>query len=300
MKTLYPLFGIVTVLNTPFTRDNKIDFPGLRKNVQYAIQSGVAGMLVPAMASEVTKLTRQERSQIVGAVLEETDGRVPIIGGAAEIDPEQRKFILDDLLSIGCQNVLLQIPFENEKQYKRQVDSAAELGFEMMMLQDWDFKGSGLPLDLIVELFETIDTFRCLKIETIPAGIKYSEVLKATDGRLHVSGGWAVMQMIEGLQRGVHAFMPTGMHEIYVQIYRLYQQGDLDKARGLFDQLLPVLAFSNQHLDISVHFFKRLLWKQGIYETPGVRQPILSFDGIHEKLALELIDRVITISTSLA
>src|SRR5690606_13244997 len=106
----------------------------------------------------------------------------------------------------------------------------------------------------------------------------YSAVLDATGGRLHVSGGWAAMQMIEALDRGVHAFLPTGLHGLYTRIYALYASGDRAAARAAFDALLPILAFSNQHLDISIHFFKRLLHRQGVYATPRVRGPILPFD----------------------
>jgi 4-hydroxy-tetrahydrodipicolinate synthase len=126
-------------------------------------------------------------------------------------------------------------------------------------------------------------------VEVVPAGRKYTEVLEATDGRLHVSGGWAVMQMIEALDRGVHAFMPTALHEAYVRIYALHRMGCRDEARTLFNRLLPVLAFSNQHLDISLHFFKRLLHAQGIYATSAVREPVLPFDAYHERVAEELI-----------
>jgi 4-hydroxy-tetrahydrodipicolinate synthase len=108
---------------------------------------------------------------------------------------------------------------------------------------------------------------------------------------MHVSGGWAVMQMIEALDRGVHAFMPTALHPIYVQIYRLYTSGQRQAACDLFDEVLPILAFSNQHLDISIHFFKRLLFAQGTYPTPAVRAPILPFDGFHARMAEELIAR---------
>jgi 4-hydroxy-tetrahydrodipicolinate synthase len=59
---------------------------------------------------------------------------------------------------------------------------------------------------------------------------------------------------------------------------------------ALFRRLLPILAFSNQHLDISIHFFKRLLYRQGLYPTPRVREPILPFDGYHMRIADELID----------
>ncbi|MCK5700380.1 MAG: dihydrodipicolinate synthase family protein, partial [Cyclobacteriaceae bacterium] len=59
--------------------------------------------------------------------------------------------------------------------------------------------------------------------------------------------------------------------------------------------ILPILAFSNQNLDISIHFFKRLLWKQGIYPTANVRQPILPFDEIQQEIADGLIQKVMEI-----
>src|SRR5690606_5662618 len=130
----------------------------------------------------------------------------------------------------GCPGVLLNIPFESAEQYCAAVMEVANLDPGFFMLQDWDFGGAGLPLDLIVHLFEEVPAFRCLKVEVVPAGVKYSAVLKATEGKLHVSGGWAVSQMIEALDRGVHAFMPTGMHWIYTGIYERYMRGDREGA----------------------------------------------------------------------
>ena len=295
MKELFPLEGIVTVLNTPFDKQGSVDLPSLRRNVQYALNAGVAGFLVPALASEVTTLSITERLQMVAAVIEEVAGKVPVFAGAGEPDIERRKHIVKEYLAMGCQNILFQIPFENETQFKSQFYEVANLGVETIMLQDWSANGYGLPDDLILDLFHTVEAFRCLKVETVPAGVKYSHLLGLADGKLHLSGGWAVTQMIEGLKRGVHAFMPTGIHKTYCTIYQYFKAGELEKAEQLFYQILPVLAFSNQHLDISIHFFKRLLYRQGIYETPDVRASLLPFDAIHEELADKLIERVIAL-----
>ncbi len=295
MKQLFPLQGIVTVLNTPFKTNKTIDLPALKRNVDYALDAGVAGFLVPAMASEVYKLSETERIEMVAAVLDEVNGKVPVIAGAGETDLVKSKRLISEYIRLGCKNVLFQIPFQNEIQFKNHFSELAETGPGMIMLQDWNASGYGLPDKLILELFETVEAFRCLKVETVPAGIKYSRILELTNGELNVSGGWAVSQMIEGLKRGVHAFMPTGMHKIYCEFYRLWKAGKTHEAEHLFGEIIPVLAFSNQHLDISIHFFKRLLFKQGIYPTDMVREPILPFDGIHRELADKLIDKVIDI-----
>lgn len=285
MKQLFPLKGIVTVLNTPFTMNDSIDHKALQNNVIEALKAGVAGFLVPAMASEVYKLSVTERLKMVDTVLETVNDQVPVIAGAGETDLAKSKHILRSYLQQGCKNVLFQIPFENEKQFRGQFMELAALNPEMIMLQDWDASGYGLEDALICDLFENVEAFKCLKIETVPAGIKYSRILELTEGNLNISGGWAVSQMIEGLNRGVHAFMPTGMHFIYTSIYSLFEEGKSKEAENLFQQILPVLAFSNQHLDISIHFFKRLLYRQGIYPTPNVREPILPFDGVHQEIA---------------
>ncbi len=293
MKELFELNGIISVLNTPLKTDDSIDLLALKRNVNEAIRAGVAGFLVPAMASEVYKLSEKERVDMVASVLEEVNGRVPVIAGAGETDLLKSKNLLKKYIALGCKNVLFQITFQNETQFRNHFNELAETGPEMIMLQDWDATGYGLPNELILDLFVNVEAFRCLKVETVPAGVKYSRILEITKGRLNVSGGWAVSQMIEGLKRGVHAFMPTGMHWIYCEIYKLWKMGNEDEAEKLFQQILPVLAFSNQHLDISIHFFKRLLWMQGIYPTANVRQPILPFDEIHTQIADKHIQYII-------
>lgn len=294
-KTCFPLYGIVTVLNTPFTLDNQVELTALLENVRHALQAGVAGFLVPALAAEVNQLSEKEKIAMVEAVCEEVDGKVPVFAATGPVPLPTAKKIISSYLSLGCRQVLFQIPFENEQQFTHHFNTLAAMDVETIMLQDWSPTGYGLPDEMILELFEQVPNFRCLKVETVPAGIKYSRLLNLTDGKLNLSGGWAVSQLIEGLERGVHAFMPTGMHLAYTEIYNAWVTGNLEKANTLFRQILPILAFSNQHLDISIQFFKRLLHRQGIYSTDKVRELQIIADPIHEKTADALIDEVLAL-----
>ncbi len=293
MKDLFPLQGIVTVLNTPFNHRNKIDFSALARNIHQALQAGVVGFLLPAMASEVHSLSKKEKLGMLEVALETVNGTVPVFAGTASYTLSDSRDMIKAYQGLGCEHFLIQLPYQSDIQFKSDFLKLVESDPKVVMLQDWDFTGYGLPDELILELFEQVPAFRCLKIETVPASLKYSKILKLTDGKLHVSGGWAVAQMMEALQRGVHAFMPTGMHWIYCTIFREYSQGNHVKAKSLFNEILPVLAFSNQHLDISILFFKRLLWRQGVYPTAHVRQPKMAFDTIQEQIADELIDKVV-------
>lgn len=293
--------GIVTVLNTPFAKDNTIDFAGLRINVANALDAGVAGFLVPALASEVDQLSRQEKREIIRLVVAESGSRAVVLGGASSQFREESVDQAREFVELGCDGILVQIDAATDPgTIERNLVEIAELNPCILMLQDWDATGDGIPIETIVRLFERIDRFNWLKIEVRDAGPKYSQVLKQTQGKLRVAGGWAVTQMIDGLERGVHAFMPTAMHDIYVQIYQRHCQGDLAGAKNLFDQIKPVLAFSNQSLDVSIRFFKRMLHAQGVYATSAVRISGEPLNLQQERIADRLIREVTELQDQLS
>lgn len=289
MEPLSELRGIVTVLNTPFTHADTIDCDALATHAGYAIECGVAGFLVPALASEVHSLTLEERDRILDTVITATEGRVPIIAGCAAETPTQSAALAERAIELGARGVLVQASPKPWEELLADLQVIDALKPPLLMVQDWDPAGAGLDVETITRLFNEVESFRALKVETIPAGPKYTAVIEATDGALHVSGGWAAGQMIEALDRGVHAFMPTALHAAYVKTYQLFAEGKRREAAALFRRVQPILAFSNQHLDISIHFFKRLLHAQGIYPTYEVRAPKTPFDPWHARIAMELI-----------
>jgi dihydrodipicolinate synthase/N-acetylneuraminate lyase len=294
------LRGIVTVLNTPFAADGSVDLEALRRHADYALDAGVVGFLVPGFAAEVLALSAEERHAMVGIVVAAAKGRAAVVGGASASTQAERCRNAEALAKLGCDLVLASLAYASDAQYQGEIRELAAASGRDLMIQDWDANGPGAPVPAIVRAFEAIAQFRCLKVETADAGPKYTALKAATAGRLHVSGGWAVMQLIEALDRGVDAFMPTGLHRAYATIFRRHAQGDRAGAAALFHRLLPILAFSNQHLEHSIRFFKRLLWRQGIYPTPDLRAPAQVFDAFHQRVADELIELAIALERELA
>ena len=104
-KSLFPLFGMMPAMNTPFTESDDIDLEGLQKHIDNAINAGICGFLLPVVASEVNKLTREERKSIVQAAVEVNHHRVVVIGGASAITQEQCLQNVRDLIGSGVDGV---------------------------------------------------------------------------------------------------------------------------------------------------------------------------------------------------
>lgn len=302
MKELYPLFGVVAIPQTPFDEDGQVDMESLGRSLEDRINAGVSGMLVPVVASEVGRLTTEERHAIVRAVVGQVPGSIPVIVGCSSEDPREARAMAEFAMAAGADGVLVQVPFPIIRDEPAVFDffrTVCEAEPSMLMIQDLEWGAPGLPVDTIVRLFDELDAFRCIKVETVPAGSKYTAVLDATQGRLNVSGGWAIPQLIEALDRGVHAIMPGGLHWPLVEIMRRYAAGDRDSARELFHRLLPILGWQNQHIDISNQFLKLLAVRQGIYRTARLRDPLVSYDAYHYRIAEELIEDAVILHDEL-
>ena len=292
--------GIVPSMNTPFLQDGSVDCEGIRRSAESAIQAGVAGLLVLAVAGETASLSLPEKYLVAKTFLRQTARRVPVIVGCSSSHQSERVALAAMARELGAEAMLCQAPDGLRGEVLvAQMNELARVGPPLLMVQDLDFGGPGLPLADILLLRERIPAFRCLKIEVAQPGPKYTAVLEATQGALHVSGGWAAAQMMEALHRGVHAFIPTAMDAIYVEIFRLFAAGDTAAARALHARLTPVLAFSNQHIDLSIRFFKHLRQREGLFQTAVCRPGVAELDS-HQTRELEInLDRVIEIQNRL-
>lgn len=281
---LFPagLRGIVPSLNTPFTADGAVDADSLDRLIDHVTEVGCVGLLMLAVAGEAPSLSSDEKRLLIERVSARNAGRIPMIVGVTAEDRRDRLRLARWADAAGADAVLWQPgPGLSEDEIADGLSALGEAGPGPVILQDLDWSGAGLPITTIVRLFERVPAFRAIKIETIPAGPKYSAVLEATGGDLHVSGGWAVGQMMDALARGVHAFMPTGLELVYCRIHRLYRSGRVAQARTLFEAVLPVLAFANQHIDVSIRFFKALRVAAGLFADPYCRPPVAPLDAIH-------------------
>lgn len=285
--------GVISVVQTPFGLQGEVDEASLRRLVEEAIQGGVNGLLVPAVASEVAYLSLEEREEIIRTVVQETAGRVPIMVGASaeEVDECRHYYRLAEEVEAAA--VLVAVPDGLYSEPEKLVSYFEEVAAEQrvpLMIQDLQWNGPGLTEECLVRLKDSLPNLMGIKIETVPAGPKYTQVRDLFGEDFFICGGWAVPQWIEAMDRGVDAIIPeSSMIRVYAAILRCYQQGDRERAVELFRKLLCILAYTNQEIATSVAFFKRLLVRRGVFAAETMRLPGFSWDAFNSRIAEELI-----------
>lgn len=285
------LSGIVASLHTPFTADDRLDERGLARLIDHVASAGCTGVLASAVAGEVGSLRPGERRRLLEVVGEACRGRLRVVAGVSAAEPATSLMLARAAAGLGADMVLWQPPAGLAGPALQ--DSLAGLGeVAPVMLQDLDWHGGGLALETITALAEAVPGFQALKIETAPAGPKYTAVRHALGDRLHLSGGWAAMQMLDGLARGLDAFIPSGLLPAYCRIWRLWAKGERQAAEDLFDRCLPILAFSNQDIKVSIAFWKRVRVASGIFATDRCRPPIQPLDDVQAAIADRLVRRI--------
>jgi len=285
--------GVISVLQTPFTAEGQVDFQSLIALVEDAIQSGVDGFLVPAVASEVAYLSLEERKEIVRVVAREVNQRVPIIVGASSDKIELCREFASLAAEIEATAYLVAVPEELYGQPDQLLSCFQAITASQdapLIIQDLQWNGPGLDLETINQLKEALPQLIGLKIETVPAGPKYTAVRNRFGDEFFISGGWAVPQWIEALDRGIDAMIPeSSMISVYAAILKKYREGKRDEAINLFRQLLPVLTYTNQEIAVSISFFIRLLVRRGIFQHETMRFPGFTWDVHNSRIADELI-----------
>jgi dihydrodipicolinate synthase/N-acetylneuraminate lyase len=233
-------------------------------------------------------------------LVEQARRRVPVIistgSGSVHSTIEFSKFAehlgADCLMVVPPQRVAL--PSSEVIHFFSQLCDAVPIP---IMLQDADFTGAGLPAQVFVDLAKKHSNFLFAKLEVTLPGQKCAEIIRRSEGRLQVIYGLGGVAMLDGLAHGASAMMPgTAAIDVYVRIYKLFQEGKKAEAKTLFYRLLPYLTFALQHLEIAIWIEKRLLAKRAVIPNARMRRPTMFLDEEYEKQMEELTDEVYALS----
>lgn len=112
MKTR-PLTGTITALVTPFSRGH-VDLAGLKKLVKAQLRGGVDGLVPMGTTGESPTLDHDEHLEVVQTVVEQVDGKVPVIAGAGSNSTREAEALTRRAHEAGADAMLLVAPYYNK------------------------------------------------------------------------------------------------------------------------------------------------------------------------------------------
>ena len=106
--------GAITAMVTPFRADGSIDIDGLKQNVEFQISAGISGLVPLGTTGESPTIREDERVEIIKAVVETADKRVPVIIGTGTNSTRTTIEHTQQAKDLGADAALLVNPYYNK------------------------------------------------------------------------------------------------------------------------------------------------------------------------------------------
>jgi 4-hydroxy-tetrahydrodipicolinate synthase len=109
-----PFTGVGTALITPFTRSGAVDDGAVKRLAQRQIEAGIHFLVPCGTTGETPTLSPAERRRVVELVVEEANGRVPVVAGAGGYDTNEVVHAAREMQQAGATGLLSVTPYYNK------------------------------------------------------------------------------------------------------------------------------------------------------------------------------------------
>jgi 2-keto-3-deoxy-L-arabinonate dehydratase len=280
MPELRCLEGVYPILATPFTEEGKLDIPSQLRLLNFLIEQGADGLGLFGNASEGYALTHGERRQLLKAIVQENDGRVPLVVSSGHTGTEAAVELSLEAEAMGAGALMILPPYflrtdaDGLMFYFDAISRAVQIP---MMVQDAPLMTQvAMPAGLLARMAREIEHVRYAKVEAPPTAPKITEVVRQAQDQLTVFGGLNGQFLIEEVDRGARGTMPgSDMTKYYARIWQALRSGDRTAAWAAFTQVLPLMRFELQP-GMGVSAMKHNLVAEGVIRSAAVRHPTVS------------------------
>jgi 4-hydroxy-tetrahydrodipicolinate synthase len=269
--------GIIPALVTPMNDDESINESGLRTIIDHVIKGGVHGIFVCGSQGESFSLTNEEKKRVIATSIEASAGRVPIYAGTGTITTAQSVQLTKMARELGADAVSVTTPYFIKPSPKELVDhykaiSEAAEDMPIILYSNPTRTGVIIDVDTVVKLAK-LDNVVGMKDSSadIVQTTAYIEATKGMDFSILVGNDACIFVALISGGKGAVAATSNAAPALVVGIYNAVKSGDIDKARELQFELLPIRrAFSMGTFPVVI---KEALNLMGLPAGPA-RRPI--------------------------
>ncbi len=229
--------GVMTALVTPFNKDESINEENLRNLVNHLIEQGVTGLVPVGTTGEFVNMTYEERLKVIEIVVDEVNGKVPVIAGTGETGT---KLVIDATKAatdIGVDAVLIVTPYYLKPKAKGLYDHyftiAEKTDIPIVLYNIPVCTGVELPWTVVEDL---VDIENFVGIKDSSGDYKYfSALLEKVSDKISVLIGWDenVLGALAGGAAGCILGSANVFPKIWLEIYDHVKNNRLEEAQTL-------------------------------------------------------------------
>jgi dihydrodipicolinate synthase/N-acetylneuraminate lyase len=263
------LKGLFGLLPTPYTDDLQIHIPDLKSVADFCCRSGQHGIVWPVMVGEFYFLGEAERVAGLDAVMEEVNGRLPVVFGCSGISVPQVLLFAEAAQKAGADSVIAMAPARTDKTVAVEMyHRMADVYDGPIIVQNAD-GFSPLTGKEITDLVDSVPSIEYIKEERQPCPKNVAEVVRLTQGKVKtVFSGAAGKFLPAELARGANGCMPAcELGDLLAKVFELWWAGDEEAARDLHRRILPLISLESHP------FMRYILKRRGVFTSLVERSP---------------------------
>jgi len=230
--------GVMPALVTPFNKDDEsINEENLRNLVNNLIDQGVTGLVPVGTTGEFVNMTFEERLRVIEIVVDETNGRVPVIAGTGETGT---KLVIDATKAatdIGADACIIVTPYYLKPKAKGLYDHyftiAEKTDIPLVLYNIPVCTGVELPWTVVEDLVD-IENFVAIKDSS--GDYKYfSALLEKVSDKISVLIGWDenVLGALAGGAAGCILGSANVIPKVWLELYDHVENNRLKEAQTL-------------------------------------------------------------------
>ena len=247
--------GSFTVMVTPFSEDgSKVDHSTLRRFVDWQISNGVPGLIPLGSTGEFLSIADEERREIVTTIIQQVDGRVPVLVGTADEWTDKAVRYSCEAEELGASGVMVVPPYyasptEDElyAHYQRISDA---ISIPIMVYNNPNTANVDLTPDLLARLsqIENVDYVK----ESSGDISRIREIDRLSEGRMTVFAGYHAFDSFLLGAKGYVSVCGNIVPKLSSDLYKLViEESDAASGRELYHRLLPLLDAISGDLYVS-------------------------------------------------
>src|SRR6266498_1589829 len=263
------LKGVFGLLPTPYSEDYEIHTADLRAAADFCCRSGQHGIVWPVMVGEFYFLGEAERIRHLDDVLEEVNGRLPVVFGCSGVSVPQVLLFARAAQKAGADAIIAMAPARANAAVAMDMFRRLAAAYDGPIILQNAAAYAPLTGEQIAALIDEVPQIEYIKEERPPGPRHIAEVYQLVGNRVKtIFGGAAGKFMPDELRRGANGCMPAcEVADLLAKVIERWWADDEVGARDLHRRLLPLIIRETHP------FMRYILKRRGVFTSTVERAP---------------------------